>query len=129
MKWKLEDGEKKICDINSEEELEKCLIDIQRNLKEQNKIVILVSPTGEFMYIGISNKYTFLNYHNADDTPPYYSSVGEYEDSEEVIEYYLNDYLFEVSMRNCIIFGTMLLVVKRFFRTGILPDSIKWEED
>ena len=96
MKWKLEDGEQKIADINSEEELERYLIEIQKNLGEQNKIIILVSPTGEFMHIGISDKYVFLNYHNADDEPPYYSSVGEYQDSEDVMEYYMNDYLFEV---------------------------------
>lgn len=129
--WKLEDGQKMIAEIRTTEELEKVLFEMQQKLESKNLIVFLSHPEGQFMHIGLSKDLGFLNYHNTLDEPPYYSTVGDKSLTldDGVVEFYINGYLSEIPLRNCISFEKLLTAVKDFFRTGNLSNSIEWEED
>ncbi len=127
-KWLIEDGSKTLFEITTIEELEKSLYKIKNELKDKNIIIILVHPEGHLMYIGISKSYGYLNYHDGSEEPPYYSSIGD-EDAEGELNFYLNGFLSEIPLKNCIPFELLVNAINEYFKTSELPNIIKWEED
>jgi hypothetical protein len=131
VRWRLEDGEKTIAEIEDIKELEDIIDKIRTNNKGKNIIYILSHPNRQFMQIGISDKIGFLNFHDSSDEPPYYSSVAEDTTNiaDKIMDFYICGNYTEIPLRNCIPFKELLDTIKEFFRTGKLPNTIKWEED
>ena len=128
--WKLFYLKNEISEIHSVSDLENILRNIHKYVDVDNPILGLKNPNGDALTIGISHNVGFLDYMDSSRNVPYYSSVGNpsltLEDGCEIFDC---GEATDIPRRNCIDFNTLIDVVKEFYHTGKLSESIEWEED
>jgi hypothetical protein len=115
----------------SEDALEKELVKIQGSFQVENPVLALGHSTGSHLLIGISRDCSFAIYHNAQDEPPFYNSLGNRNLSlgvEDTVDFSMADRDTIMHRRYCISFEELLKVARQFFLTGLLPEGIiEWE--
>lgn len=140
--WRLLDCERPNATVDTWESLKKSLLGITETSGTPNRIVDLESPQGDTLSIGIAgprdrNNPTLteplacLNFTNSSRNPPYLTIVGDpgltYENGGVVV-FQVDGTWTEILHRNCVPVDVMLQIVKHFYATGSLPESIRWEE-
>jgi len=128
--WELSHLGSEISEIHSVNDLENVLRNIHKYVDVDNPILELASPNGDGLIIGIFHNIGFLDYIDSSKNPPYYASVGNraltFKDGFEIFNC---GEATEIPRRNCIDLNTLIEVVKEFYHTGKLSESIEWEED
>jgi len=128
--WTIEDGIEVLYEIQDKAEIKKAILEIQSQITDKNLILLFISPDGNFMQTGISkNQNGFLNYHNRNDEPPYYSSINNKIQSMDCEEFYLAGNYAEIPLKNCIEINLVIAALEEFYQTNALPENIEWVED
>lgn len=140
--WQLHDGERPLERVESEQELARLIRDLPISGTTPNRIVDLESPSGNTLSLGIAGindpdnpglrePIACVHFTQASLDPPYLTPVGDasltYEDGGVIVFRYEGSWT-EILRRNCVPVEAMIRIAEHFFRHGILPDWVSWEE-
>lgn len=110
------------------------LVDLLTEIKSKhiglNPYVQLIHDNGNVLGLGISSRGCYAMYTNADNQPPYFSSLGSSKVNEEVIEFDMSGHPTEIPKFKTVSFKDLEKVAKEFYSTGEFPSHvISWIED
>jgi hypothetical protein len=127
--WKVKWAESAEQSVHSLEELDSLLDSLHAAFTTTSpRLVIVESPDGSSIAIGLGQETSVLNFVAASGDPPYLSSVGSMT-QEGTISYEFMGELTEGPARNGIPVTLARKAIRQYFLTGVLPDTVTWEED
>jgi hypothetical protein len=140
--WRLHDGERPLFQVDSPEELERLVQELPETGSTPNRIVELESPQGERLSIGVAGPkdgdnpgllqpFICLQLTNANLDRPYLIPISDSSLNLEnggVIVFRYEGTWTEILKRNCVPMDVAIRIAQHYYRTGILPQWIGWEE-
>lgn len=120
-----EGGEARVVSIA---ELDQLLDDLAREAERDKPLIVeLISDEGATLSVGLGHpERTVAGFMTSLD-PPYLQSWGGDSTAEELVFYYAGSYS-DYPPESGIPVDQAREALRRFFRTGALPDNIAWQE-
>lgn len=112
-------------EMSQEEELRRVLHDLA---KHGNSIVLLKYPGIGNLTLGIGMHYGFVEFMNADESPPYLIAKEDHkkEDVNPFVEFDSGGTPTPIPIDNCLPFDRVVEIAVYFLRNKKLPDYVNW---
>ena len=117
---------KKTFEVNSVEELDARLDNLLKESNQEQPDMATLETEAGTLVIGLG-KHSVLSYNSPEDKPPYYVSVGD-QTKQGITTFSYDGEATEMHNRNLIGLHEAREAVRDFFRSGKLPQNVKWEE-
>jgi hypothetical protein len=114
--------------VESVEELDRQLDDLEQKARLNPLMVDLVACNGDTLSIGLGQDVSVLSWVGASGDPPYYASKGNEATQGETIVFSYRDQWSEFPLWSAIPTALARDAMRQFFRTGTLPNNVRWEE-
>lgn len=126
--WKIRWDSSHETTVHTIEDLDLVLDQLQKGSTAAPILATVELPSsGDSLSIGLGREESVLNFVSGSGDPPYWSSVGKYEEEDAVIFNIMGEFS-EIPLRHLIPMDAARQVVRDFAQTGKLSDKVTWEE-
>lgn len=123
------DGEHRNQTVRERDELARLIDALEREaLSRPPFMVDLQAEDGSVLGIGLGRSVSVAHYVSRGGDPPYFLSVGPFNDMPEVIVYYAGGQWTEFPGTSAVPYQEARAALEEFFTTGELPQVFDWRE-
>lgn len=123
------EGELQTVAVETPDDLERLLKELEREaLANPPFMVDLLASDGSGVGIGLGRGISVAHYVSKDGNPPYFISMGTFDDMPESIVYYAGGHWTEFPGICAIPYEDAKAATEEFFMTAHLPTGLRWRE-
>jgi hypothetical protein len=120
--------ENRVALVDSVEALDRLLDDLNEEARLKPFMAELQSANSDTMSIGLGRDVSVLSWVQASGDPPYFASKGAGDNRNAVEVFFYRGQWSEFPAWSTIPVGLAREAMRRFFRSGTLPENVTWVE-